>query len=88
MFFVRKGPAECGNKVENHLLFKNKTHAPLKSFSDTVAVTVGAVVWPVTLTKARQQTNTPNTLTISPTTYCAYMVWFGFFAELSLEVGQ
>ena len=41
----------------------------------------------VTLTKAHQQTNTPNTLALSPTTYCTYMVWFGFFAELSLEVG-
>ena len=56
-------------------------------FSDAVAVAVGAFVWLVTLTKARQQTNTPNTLTHSPTTYCTYMVWFGFFVELSLEVG-
>ena len=39
----------------------------------------------VTLTKARQQTNTPNTHTLSPLTGAWFMV--GLFAELSLEVG-
>ena len=39
----------------------------------------------VTLTKARQQTNTPNTHTLSPLTGAWFMA--GSFAELSLEVG-
>ena len=40
----------------------------------------------VTPTRARQQTNTPNSHTLSPLTGAWFMV--GLFAELSLEVGQ
>ena len=90
--FFQKRSGRLRQWSRNHLLFKkylrNITHAPLKSFSDAVAVAVGAAVWLVTLTKARQQTNTSNTPTLSPTTYCTYMVWFGFFPELSLELGH
>ena len=38
-------------------------------------------VWLVTLTKARQQTNTPNTHTLSP--HITGVVWFMVFSELS-----
>ena len=62
-----------------------------KTFGRKVLVSAAAAAavahdWLVTLTKAHQHTNTPNTHTLSFSPYRC-MVHGVFFAELSLEVG-
>ena len=61
------------------------TNVLTEKFGRKVLITVVAHDQLVTITKTRQQTNTPNTHTLSPLTGAWFMV--GFIAELSLEVG-
>ena len=52
---------------------------PSEKFGRKVLITGVAHDWLVTLTKASQQTNTPNTHTLSPLTGAWFMV--GFFCR-------
>ena len=58
---------------------------PSDKFCHKALITAVAHDWPATLTKARQQTNAPNTHTLSLLTGAWFMVWV--FAELSFEIG-
>ena len=49
---------------------------PSEKFGRKVLIAAVAYDRLVTLTKARQQTNTPNTHTLSPLTGAWFMVWF------------
>ena len=86
----RKTPADCGDNVENHSLFRKQNKCspekfPAQEEERTVWASAVALDRLVTLTKTHQQTNTPNTHTLSPLIGAWFM--FGFFAEFSLEVG-
>ena len=59
----------------------------LKQIFVDARAAVAANVWLVTLTKACEQTNTPNTHAVSSITCMVWFAMHGVVSELSSEVG-
>ena len=79
----RKTHTDYDDKAENRSIFRKNIYAPQKSSIDAGAAAAAAVVHNqlVTLTCARQQTNTPNThiTLLQFTTFVAYVDLTGLY---------